>query len=149
MTTFNDLLKLPVERVINGFDYRMTSNYWNFFKDKKQYDRYDNAALEDQDRVKTHYIKSHSFDGTREWNLGYLMFDDKPVMFFYSYGRGGTDGYGNAIVNSVLLSELDSYINTLCEWEDYEIESVYSLSDDANWITKFYDQDLFDAFKTY
>lgn len=145
--TFNDLLNMPIEKEEIGIDNRMFY-HWKFFDDEYSH-RIDSTRLEQDARVKVKFIKNFCFDGRRTWELGYLTFDDKPVFFFYASGRDGCDTYGRAIVDDVLSNELEKYIISLCSFEDWEIEKSYALSDDATWITEFYQQSLFDEFKTW
>lgn len=145
--TFNDLLKMPIELEQIGLDHRMFFN-WNFFDDEYS-SRLSYNRMNDEARIKTKFIKNFCFDGRRTWELGYITFDDKPVFFFNASGRDGCDNYGRAIINQSLLDDLEKYIISLCDFEDWEIENEYSLDDDATWMTNFYQQSLFDEFKTW
>lgn len=142
--TFTDLLNMPVEIVENTIDYRCFQ-YWKFFSHDIN-ERVNEPKLRDECRTKTHFIKHHCFDGRRTWELGYVTFDNQPAFFFQAYGREGLDGYGKAIVVQQTYEDLITYLNSLCTYEDYEVDINYSLYDDATWITNFYGQSLFGEF---
>lgn len=144
--TFNDLLKMPVVEVENIIHYRCFY-YWKFFDDELELSSDENAIVIKEDRVKTKFIKNHCFDGRRTWELGYITFDDQPVMFFYAYGRDGLDGYGKAMINDHLYRDLIQYMKSLKDNEDFESDHIYDLDDDATWCTNFYGQSLFEEFK--
>lgn len=146
--TFNELLNYEPEKVVYDIDYRMF-DYWYFLDEGLRWN-YDNEKLISEERVKTSYIKNFCFDGRREWILGYLSFDEKPVMFFYAYGRDGCDGYNNTIVNEVEYDNFNKYLKSLVLNKDLDPEqNTNLLSDDATWMTSFYDQSLFDEFKPW
>ena len=146
--TFNDLLKYEPEKVVYDIDYRMFS-CWHFLDEDLRWN-YNNEKLISEGRVKTSYIKSFCFDGRREWILGYLSFDEKPIMFFYAYGRDGCDGYNNTIVNQFEYDNFSKYLKSLSQDDNTVSEqNTNTLTDDATWMTSFYDQSLFDEFKTW
>lgn len=138
--TFSDIFNMPVVESENGIHYRCFY-HWKYFDEDINY-RLDTDAVIEQGRVKTCFVKKHCFDGRRTWELGYITFDGQPVMFFYAYGRDGVDGYGNAIVNESLRDDLIKYLKSLCDYEDYELETICTLNDDATWMTNFYGCDI-------
>lgn len=140
VVTFQDLLNMPSKKHYEPLDYRCF-DYWNYFD--SELSSYDKQRMINEGRIETKYIKCHCYDGRRTWELGYITFDAKPAFFFYAYGR---DGYGKAIMDESNTYELTKYIKSLVHFEDYEIDKIYSLDDDATWITEFYGQSLFGEF---
>lgn len=145
--TYSDLLKFKPEEVMHDIDYRMFS-FWHFLDEEIRFN-FDNEKLILEERVTTSYIKNFCFDGRREWVLGYLSFDNKPIMFFYAYGRDGCDGYGNVIVNKFEYDIFLEYLKSLLNDNTVVKTEVVSLTDDATWMTSFYGQSLFDEFKEF
>lgn len=145
MTTYADILELKPIKVINGFDNRMFSS-WHIFDDKDEY-RIRFADIEKENRVKCNTVAYYTEDGYRTYEIGYLTFDNVPVFVYYGCGRSGRDSYGHIVFDINLKKEVEIYITSFIEFDDWEIESAVDVNEDASWILDRYGIDLADAIK--
>ena len=80
-------------------------------------DHYD-IEPETDERIEVREYKHVDFDGTRNWWLGSVWFDGRPVLIFQEAGRSRSDHYEKWIVDPDAYWDLVKYSYTLPRTED-------------------------------
>lgn len=138
---FKELLKYPVEEVSFDFSQLFGYRYTHIpeIGDERELGaNLDYGRIKDQTRIKINYLKDHCFDGRRVWQLYYVTFDEKLVMFCNNAGREGDDHYSRKVFDKELYLQMLEYIKTFIEDGFEDVDDLGTTEDDASAFFEFY-----------